>query len=124
MSERTQPSTPADRDRAHSRLRILTRGAIVAATGATLALGVVVAHDRPGAKAVGTSANATSSSSKSTAVTKIGNSSSGTTSDSSDSGTTGTTGNTGTTSSSSTATRTTTPTKSSSSATVTSGATS
>ena len=51
MSRPSQPSTPAERERAQARLRTLTRGAIVAATGATVAIGVVVAHDRPGAGA-------------------------------------------------------------------------
>ncbi len=51
MSGPIQTSTPADRERAKARLRTLTRGAVVAAAGATVALGVVVAHDRPGASA-------------------------------------------------------------------------
>ena len=114
MPESPQPSTPADRDRTQSRLRTLTRGVIVAATGATVALGVVVAHDRQGAGAV-RSTDSTSSSSKSTGSMKTQTSSDGGTSNSADSGTTG---NTGTSSSSSTGT----PTSSSSSPTVTSGA--
>ncbi|HEX4434181.1 MAG TPA: hypothetical protein VH012_05095, partial [Acidimicrobiales bacterium] len=113
----TQPSTPAERDRARSRLRHVTRGAIVAATGATVAIGLAVAHDRPGvsaAHATTTSTTSTSDGSSSTADT--GSTSSGATSDS---GTTGTTGNTGSSSASSSS-----PTASSSSPTVTSGATS
>ena len=39
-----------------SRLRVVTRGVIVAATGATVAMGIVVSHDHPGASAVGTKA--------------------------------------------------------------------
>jgi hypothetical protein len=110
MPESAQPSTPADRDRAQSRLRMLTRGAIVAATGATVALGVVVAHVRPGSGAVKATAGTGTSSSTTTTTS---------TSDSSDAGTTGTTGNTGTD-----ATTTTAPKRTSSSPTVTSGATS
>lgn len=119
MSPTSQPNTPAERDRAKARLRFLTRGAIVAASGATVALGIVVAQDHPGASAGRNAADSTSSSS-STAVTN-NSSSSGTSSGSSDSGTTGTTGNTGISSSSSSSS---TPTASSSSPTVTSGATS
>jgi hypothetical protein len=111
MPESAQPITPADRDRAQSRLRMLTRGAIIAATGATVALGVVVAHDRPGSGAVKATVGTGTSSSTTT------------TSGSSDAGTTGTTGNTGT-DSTTTTTTTTAPTRTSSSATVTSGATS
>ena len=114
MPESAQPSTPADRDRAQSRLRMLTRGAIVAATGATVALGVVVAHDRPGSGAVKATAGTGTSSSTTTTTS---------TSDSSAAGTTGTTGNTGT-AATTTTTTTTAPTRTSSSATVTSGATS
>lgn len=117
MSPTAQPNRLAERDRAKSRVRFLTRGAIVAASGATVALGIVVAQDHPGASAGRDAANSNSSSS-STAVTH-NSSSSGTNSGSSDSGTTGTTGNTGTSSSSSS-----TPSASSSSPTVTSGATS
>ena len=62
MSAPAQPSTPAERDRAKARLRVVTRGAIVAATGATVAMGIVVSHDHPGASAVGTKAAASTSS--------------------------------------------------------------
>ncbi len=75
MSAPVQPSTPADRERAKSRLRTLTRGAIVAAAGATAALGIVVAHDRPGASAGPTTAGSGSTSSTSS----NGSSSSGST---------------------------------------------
>jgi hypothetical protein len=105
-----QASTPAARERARSRLRFLTRGAIVTATGATVAIGIVVAHDRPGAGATRTTTTNTPSS------TSGGSSSSAGTSDSGDSGTTGTTGNTGTSTSA--------PTATSSRPTVTSGGTS
>ena len=109
MAESAQPSTPADRDRARWRLRTLTRGTIIAAAGATVVMGVVVAHDRPG------TASATS--------TKTQSSPAGTTGDSADAGTTGESG-TASSSSSQSTTSTTAPTRSSSSATVTSGATS
>ena len=109
MSESAQPSMPSDRDRARSRLRMLTRGTIVAASGATIVMGVVVAHDRPGAASVGS--------------TKTHDSSAGTAGDSADAGATGESG-TASSSSSQSTTSTTAPTRSSSSATVTSGATS
>ncbi len=111
MSAPAQPSTPAERDRAKARLRIVTRGAIVAATGATVAMGIVVSHDHPGAAALGTKAATTTSSNGSAS------------SDASGSGTTTTTaGTSGTSSASSSSTST--PTTSSSSPTVTSGGTS
>ncbi len=56
MPAPTQPSTPAERDRAVARLRGVTRGVIVAATGATVAMGIVVSHDHPGASAAATKA--------------------------------------------------------------------
>jgi thiamine biosynthesis lipoprotein len=52
MTSPAQPRTPADRDRAKVRLRVLTRSVIVAATGATVAIGIVVAQDHPGADAL------------------------------------------------------------------------
>ncbi len=126
MTTPLHPATPAERDRAHARLRLLTRGAIVTAAGATVVLGVVVAHDHPGSAAPASTKDTTSSSSDGAAGTS-GSSSSGATSGSSDTGTsgdtgasgdTGTTGNTGTPSSSST------PTSTHSSPVVSSGATS
>lgn len=109
MSIPTQPSTPERRERATSRLRFLTRGAVVAATGATVAMGFVVAHEQPGAGSTRTTTTTSSGGGSSSA----GTSDSG---DSGDSGTTGTTGNTGTS--------TTQPTTTYSRPTVTSGGTS
>jgi hypothetical protein len=105
MSAAGQPSTPLGRERAKAHLRALTRGAIFAATGATVAIGVVVAHDRPGAGAARTTA---SSGATSSSTTPSNNTST------SDSGTAGNTGDTGTSS----------PTTSSMSPAVTSGGTS
>ena len=49
MSAPDQPNTPESRDKARSRLRTLTRAAVFAATGATAVIGIVVAHEHPGA---------------------------------------------------------------------------
>ena len=109
MSTPSQPSTPERRERATSRLRFLTRGAVVAATGATVAMGFVVAHEQPGASSTRTT----------TTTSSGGDSSPAGTSDSGNSGTTGTTGTTG-----NTGTSTTQPTTTYSRPTVTSGGTS
>ena len=116
MSIPSQPSTPERRERATSRLRLLTRGAVVAATGATVAMGFVVAHEQPGASASRTT----------TTTSSGGGSSSAGTSDSGDSGSTGTTGDhPGTTGNTgNTGTSTTQPTTTYSRPTVTSGGTS
>ena len=82
MSAAGYPSTPAGRERATSRLRALTRWAIAGAAGATVAIGVVVAHDRPGAGATRRTATSDGGSSSSTSSNYS----------SSNSGTTGTTG--------------------------------
>jgi hypothetical protein len=104
MSPPVQPSTPAERDRAKARLRGVTRGVIVAATGATAAIGIVVSHDHPGASAVGTKATGSTSSSGSASSDTSGSNSTTTTAGSSSS--------------------TSAPTTSSTSPTVTSGGTS
>jgi hypothetical protein len=117
MSIPSQPSTPERRDRATSRLRFLTRGAVVAATGATVAMGFVVAHEQPGASATRTTTSTSSGGSSSSDGT--GSSGSGESGDSGTTGTTGTTGDTG-----NTGTSTTQPTATSSRPTVTSGGTS
>ena len=46
---RASPAHPQTGRGPRSRLRTLTRAAVVAAAGATVAIGVVVAHDHPGA---------------------------------------------------------------------------
>jgi len=102
-----QPHTPESRDKARARLRTLTRGAVLAATGATVAIGIAVSHDHAG-KASG-SARSGSSGAGSTGTNVAGGGSSSL-------GNTGTTGNTGNTGSVSTA-----PSASSSTPTVTSG---
>ncbi len=117
MSIPSQSSTPERRDRATSRLRFLTRGAVVAATGATVAMGFVVAHEQPGASATRTTTTTTTTSSGgSSSSDGTGSSGAG---ESGDSGTTGTTGDTG-----NTGTSTSQPTATSSRPTVTSGGTS
>ena len=81
MSAQKDRNAGASRDQARARLRTLTGSALLAATGATVGIGIVVAHEHPG---------------KSAASTTSGQSTGGT------SGTTGTTGSTGNTGSSST----------------------
>ncbi len=83
MSAQRVPNPGASRDQAHARLRNLTRVALFAATGATVGIAIVVAHEHPGKSAAGTTAS--------------GQSTGGTT------GTTGSSGNTGSSGSSSTA---------------------
>jgi hypothetical protein len=109
MSAPAQPSTPAERDRAKARLRVVTRGVIVAATGATVAIGIVVSHDHPGTSAAATNPAASTTSSGSASSETSGSN-------------TTTTGDSGTSSPSSSSTSA--PTTSSSSPTVTSGGTS
>ena len=47
MSSTGQANTPENRQKARARVRHLTRGAILAATGATAVIGIVVAHAPP-----------------------------------------------------------------------------
>ncbi|MGD0749699.1 MAG: hypothetical protein ABSB68_18065 [Acidimicrobiales bacterium] len=122
MSPTDEPNTPESRDKATSRLRTLTRGAVFAAAGATVVIGVVVSRDHPGSGSTGkvttTTGSSSGSGSTSGASTTTGGSSgtsgtTGTTGNTGTTGTTGTTGNTGTSSS--------TPSASQSTPTVTSG---
>jgi cytoskeletal protein RodZ len=76
MSGPVQPSTPRERDKAKARLRFLTRGAIVTATGATVAVGILVAHDRPASTATRNTADSTTSSKGSVSSTTGSSSSS------------------------------------------------
>ena len=87
-------NTPHNRDKTQSRLRILTRVAVISATGGAAAIGIAVAHAHPGA------GNTTA---HSVTPSRPGGA---TTSSSSSSATSGTTGNTG---GSSPTTTTTTP---------------
>ena len=116
MSPRFHPDTPGNRESVQARVRHLTRAAIFAAAGATVAIGVVVAHEHPGASAV--RKGTTTSGSKTGTGSATGGSSSsdtsGTTGSTGDTGTTGTTGNTGSSA----------PSSSSSTPVVTSGGTS
>ena len=75
MSSQRDPSAGASRDQARARLRTLTNAALLAATGATVGIGIVVAHEHPGKSAAG--------------ATTSGQSTGGTT------GTTGSSGDTG-----------------------------
>ena len=123
MSPTDEPNTPESRDKATSRLRTLTRGAVFAAAGATVVIGVVVSRDHPGSGSTGkvttTTGSSSGSGSTSGASTTTGGSSG--TSGSSSSGTTGT-GNTGTTGTTgNTGTSSSTPSASQSTPTVTSG---
>ena len=71
MSTIGQPHTPLSREKASTRLRNLTRGAVLAATGATVAIGIVVSHGHSGSsstgKSTGTPATVTSGSGSTTA---------------------------------------------------------
>ena len=75
MSAQKDTHPGARRDQARARLRTLTNATLLAATGATVGIAIVVAHEHPG-----NSAASTTTSGKSTTSTT---------------GTTGTTGNTG-----------------------------
>jgi hypothetical protein len=92
MSAQRVPNAGARRDHARARLRTLTNASLLAATGATVGIAVVVAHEHPGK-----SAASTSTSGQSTAG------STGTTGSSDDTGNSGssTSGNTGNSGSSS-----------------------
>ena len=82
MSAQKDPNAGASRDQARARLRNLTRVALFATTGATVGIGIVVAHEHPGKSAAST---------KTTTQSTRG-----------DTGTTGSSGNTGNSGSSST----------------------
>jgi hypothetical protein len=75
MSAQRDPNAGASREQARARLRTLTSSALLAATGATVGIAIVVAHEHPGKSAAG--------------ATTSGQSTGGT------AGTTGTTGNSG-----------------------------
>src|SRR6185437_361172 len=94
MSAHRVPNAAARRDLARARLRTLTNGALLAATGATVGIAVVVAHEHPGKSA----ASATTASQSTSGQTTAG--STGTTGSSDDAGesgssSTGATGNSG-----------------------------
>jgi len=90
MSPIDQSNTPEDREQARSRLRALTRGAVFAAAGATVVLGVVVSRDHPGSSTTD-KFTGTASTSSGAATT---NGASSATSGSSSSGNTGTSSST------------------------------
>lgn len=92
MSAHRDPNAVTRRDQARARLRTLTNASLLAATGATVGIAVVVAHEHPGK-----SAASTTTSGQSTAG------STGTTGESDDTGNSGSsaTGNTGNSGSSS-----------------------
>ena len=106
--------TPESRREAQSRLRTLTTGAILAATGATVVIGVAVAREHPGSATTSKVTTGASNSNSNSNSNPSSSSSSGSGSTGS-STTTGSTGNTGT------STTTTTPTASSSTPSVISG---
>jgi cytoskeletal protein RodZ len=68
MSRPDERLTPEGRDRAQVRLRRLTRTAVLAATGATALIGVVVAKEHPGASGTPVTTDTTPSSSTSTST--------------------------------------------------------
>jgi hypothetical protein len=116
MSRRIQTSTPGSREIAQARLRHLTRGVVLAVSGATVAIGILVAHEHPGASSQhkGTTTESGSTAGNGTSTGGSSSSSSGNSDNSGDTGSTGNTGNSGSTA----------PTASSSTPTVTSGGTS
>jgi len=116
MTRDEEAFTPQSRAKARSRLRTLTRGAVLAATGATAVIGVVVAHDHSGAS---TSLRTGSDSSTSSSGGATSSSSTGTSASTGNTGTSGSTGNTGNLGTSSS-----TPSRSSSTPNVVSGGTS
>lgn len=88
MSAQRVPNAGASRDRARVRLHTLTNAALLAATGATVGIAVVVAHEHPGKSAAGTTTSGQSTAG-STGTT-------GSSDDTDDSGSsTGNTGNSG-----------------------------
>src|SRR5580704_8670152 len=76
MSVTHTPNAPRQRERTTSRLRWLSRGAVVAATGATVAIGVVVAHEHSGARGANTAGTNGSTGSGSVTTTTPGSSAS------------------------------------------------
>jgi hypothetical protein len=116
MSSTGHPNTPESRYRARSRLRRLTSGALVAATGATVVIGVVISHDHPGKAAASTGSGSSGSGATGSTVGGTSSSSGNSGSSSGNSGNTGNTGNTGSSSS--------TPSSTTLTPTVTSGGTS
>jgi len=97
MSRPTPQPTPSDRQNAWSRVRTLTRASVLAATGLTAVIGVVVAKEH-----AGSSAATTGSSGNGTGTTN-------TTTPGSSSGNSGNTGNTGSSGSGSTSSGATSP---------------
>jgi hypothetical protein len=59
MSANKDRNAGASRDQARARLRTLTNAALLATTGATVGIAVVVAHEHPGKSAAGTSTRST-----------------------------------------------------------------
>lgn len=122
MSDQSEPNPPPSRDRARSRLSGLTKASILTAVGVTAGLGVLVAHEHPGAASrSGGSGSKGSGSTSGTSNSGSSSSSSrdGSTGDTGDSGNSGDVGNTGNTGGFSTA-----PSSSSSRPSVVSGGTS
>ena len=83
MKHPNEHNTPAARRRADARVRLLTRAAVLAATGATALIGVVIAKEHPGVSAASdatrsggssTSGTSTSTSTTSTSTTTTGSS--------------------------------------------------
>lgn len=91
MSPRNDPNAAARRDHARARLSNLTRVALLATTGATVGLGILVAKEHPGSSGA-TSANSGQSSGGTNATTPSSSSSSTGNSGSSSSGNTGNNG--------------------------------
>ncbi|HUE08930.1 MAG TPA: hypothetical protein VMP41_15985 [Acidimicrobiales bacterium] len=87
MSTQKDPNAGASRDQARARLRTVTSAALLATTGATVGIAIVVAHEHPGKSA------ATTTSGQSTGGTTGATGSSGNTGDTG--GSTGNTGNSG-----------------------------
>jgi hypothetical protein len=116
MAHPNQSNAPGSRERGQGRVRLLTRAAALLATGATVAIGIVVAHDHPGASSLHPGAN-TSGSTAGTGTSTGGSSSDGTSGNTGNTGNSGDTDNSGNTGSSGSSA----PTPSSSTPTVNSG---
>ena len=94
MSHPDEPNAPQRREQVQGRLRHVTRAAVLAAVGATAGIGIVVAHDHPGAS--GSAATTDGSSGSGTATTdNTGEGSTTNTGAGATSSNTGSTGNTG-----------------------------
>ncbi len=92
MSAQTNSNPGAIRDKARVRLRTLTNAALLAATGATVGIGIVVAQEHPGKSASGsTTSGGSTGSTAGTGTTG----SSGNTGDDTGSSSSGNTGNSG-----------------------------